>query len=149
MCFTYLWYWVNGVAHILSRWCYHSDGGLRNLTGCHKAEPTKQLVCVCTGGDARRVYEGNDTQIWAAAVDTSHWCAMIYNNISITIIIPIKSTPSFDLWHHVLVWFFVCVSVTCGCPGSELGVKMKCVFRSSHCRFEWRPYFLPVQLLLR
>lgn len=42
---------------------------------------------------------------------------------------------------------FLCVSITSGCSGSELRVKMESVFRSSNCRFEWRPHFPPVQLL--
>ena len=53
--------------------------------------------------------------------------------------------------HFVNISLCICVFpyvlVTSGCPGGELRVKMKSVFRSSNCGFEWRPHFLPVQLL--
>lgn len=39
--------------------------------------------------------------------------------------------------------------ITSWCSGGELWVKMKSVFRSPDRRFEWRPHFLPVQLLQR
>lgn len=69
-----------------------------------------------------------------------HWCLMTNNNT--------HQASSF-IWPNACVCDFVCVSVTCGCPGGELGIKMKCVFGSSHRRFKWRPYFLLVEFLLR
>ena len=39
------------------------------------------------------------------------------------------------------------VSVTGGCSGGELWVKVESVFRSSNRRLERRPHLLPVQLL--
>lgn len=59
---TYMCYGVD-VVHLLPRRRYCSNTGLLILIRCNKAETTKQLVCVCAGRDARRIWICKDTQI--------------------------------------------------------------------------------------
>lgn len=68
----YLCYGVD-VVHLLTRRRYRGNARLLILIRRHKTEATKQLVRVCAGRDAGRIWTGKDAQIQACADDTLQW----------------------------------------------------------------------------
>lgn len=62
---VYLGYGLN-VVYLLTTRRHRGNTRLLNWIRCNKAEATKQLVRVCAGRDAGRVWTGRDTQteVW-------------------------------------------------------------------------------------
>lgn len=58
---VYLRYGLN-VVYLLTTRRHRGNARLLNWIRGNKAETTKQLVCVCAGRDAGRVWTGRDTQ---------------------------------------------------------------------------------------
>lgn len=117
-----------------------------------KLKPRNNWCVFALGGMPGESGQATDAQIQACADDTLQWFPHEnenYTNISHQaqmhhlLLQPLRThqlTASLYLSSCVFL-------VTSGCSGGELGVKMKSVFRSSDCGFEWRPHFLPVQPL--